>query len=180
MEEEIWKDIYFIDNMGIIYDYRGLYQVSNMGRIKNIKNDRILKKTLNNNGYETVCLGCNDDDEYKQKRFMVHRLVAYMFVPRGKRTQNVVDHINTIKTDNKAENLKWVTQKENMNNENTKENIKKARENIFGSVELEDLLNIYDVEQVAEIINITKEQNPSINSIYDILIIVKEKLNKSF
>ena len=111
---------------------------------------------------------------------MVHRLVAYMFVPRGKRTQNVVDHINTIKTDNKAENLKWVTQKENMNNENTKENIKKARENIFGSVELEDLLNIYDVEQVAEIINITKEQNPSINSIYDILIIVKEKLNKSF
>ena len=65
MEEEIWKDIYFIDHMGIIYDYRGLYQVSNMGRIKNIKNDRILKKTLNNNGYETVCLGCNDDDEYK-------------------------------------------------------------------------------------------------------------------
>ena len=111
---------------------------------------------------------------------MVHRLVAYMFVPRGKRTQNVVDHINTIKTDNKAENLKWVTQKENMNNENTKENIKKARENIFGSVELKDLLNIYDVEQVAEIINITKEQNPSINSIYDILIIVKEKLNRSF
>lgn len=111
---------------------------------------------------------------------MVHRLVAYMFVPRGKRTQNVVDHINTIKTDNRSENLKWVTQKENMNNENTKENIKKAKENIFGSVELEDLLNIYDVEQVAEIINITKEQNPLINSIYDILIIVKEKLNKSF
>lgn len=103
-----------------------------------------------------------------------------MFVPRGKRTQNVVDHINTIKTDNRSENLKWVTQKENMNNENTKENIKKAKENIFGSVELEDLLNIYDVEQVAEIINITKEQNPLINSIYDILIIVKEKLNKSF
>ena len=179
MEEEIWKDIYFIDHMGVIYDYRGLYQVSNMGRIKNIKNDKILKKTLRN-GYETVRLYCNTDDEYKQKGFMVHRLVAYMFVSRGKRTQNIVDHINTIKTDNRAENLRWVTQKENINNENTKENMKKARENIFGSVELEDLLNIYDVEQVAEIINITKEQNPSINSICDILIIVKEKLNKSF
>ena len=35
MKKEIWKDIYFIDN-GIIYDYRGLYQVSNLGRIKRL------------------------------------------------------------------------------------------------------------------------------------------------
>ena len=34
--DEIWKDIYFIDN-GIEYDYRGLYQVSNLGRIKSLK-----------------------------------------------------------------------------------------------------------------------------------------------
>ena len=34
--EEIWKDIYFIEN-GVIWDYRGLYQVSNLGRIKSLK-----------------------------------------------------------------------------------------------------------------------------------------------
>lgn len=34
--QENWKDIYFIDN-GIIYDYRGLYQISNFGRVKSLK-----------------------------------------------------------------------------------------------------------------------------------------------
>ena len=36
--EEIWKDIYFIEN-GVEWDYRGLYQVSNLGKIKSLKNE---------------------------------------------------------------------------------------------------------------------------------------------
>ena len=52
--EEIWKDIYYVDNINNeIIDYRGLYQISNLGRIKSLNNkksknqykkERILKR----------------------------------------------------------------------------------------------------------------------------------------
>ena len=35
MEEEIWKDV-IIEKNGIVYDYSGLYQISNFGRVKNL------------------------------------------------------------------------------------------------------------------------------------------------
>lgn len=127
--EEIWKDIYFIEN-NIKYDYRGLYQVSNFGRVKslercyysgknhNIKKnikEFILKQRLRSN-YPAVTLLLYG----KQKTFSVHRLVAHMFCD-GYFNGAEVDHINTIKDDNRAENLRWVTCKENCNNKLTKQ-----------------------------------------------------------
>ena len=42
--KEIWKDIFYVDNRNNeIIDYRGLYQVSNFGNVKNIKTNKILK-----------------------------------------------------------------------------------------------------------------------------------------
>ena len=120
--KEIWKDIYFIEN-GIKYDYRNLYQVSNLGNVKSLnynrsKKEKILKKTKNKYGYSIITLYKNR--EYK--KFKEHRLVAHMFCD-GYFDGAEVDHINTIRDDNRADNLRWVTSKENSNNELTKEKL---------------------------------------------------------
>ena len=120
MKEEIWKDIYFIDN-GIIYDYRGLYQVSNLGRIKRLdsyffnrfKNvyvkGHIVKLYKNKKGY----LKCHLTKNAKRKTFSVHRLVAQAFISNPNNLPQV-DHINNNKEDNRAINLQWITNEDNM------------------------------------------------------------------
>ena len=123
-KNEIWKDICFIEN-NIIYNYKGLYKVSNIGRIKSLidnhgnRRDKILKVIKDKDGYLMVNLYKNK----KGKRLKVHRLVAHMFVD-GYFDGAEVDHINTIRDDNRVENLRWVTKEENMNNPLTKENQK--------------------------------------------------------
>jgi hypothetical protein len=112
--EEIWKDIYYIDSITHeTVDYRGIYQVSNYGRIKNIKYNRILQGTkYGKYGHIRIYLykpNCN------RKRYLIHRLVAHMFLlnPLNKPQ---VDHIDTNPTNNHVDNLRWVTCKENNNN----------------------------------------------------------------
>lgn len=85
---------------------RDNYSVSNYGEVRNDKTGRILKQTAHSCGYSMVMLGRKTSPLY------VHRLVAEAFVdnPDGK---PYVDHINGVKTDNRAENLRWVTPSEN-------------------------------------------------------------------
>lgn len=103
---EIWKDV---------VGYEGIYQVSNMGNVKSLDRvtsdgRRIKGVILNGNicyGYVYVNL--------QGKSCRVHRLVAQAFIP-NKNDKPCVDHINTIRDDNRVENLRWVTHKENCNN----------------------------------------------------------------
>ena len=105
--EEIWKDI---------EGFEGLYQVSNLGRVKGldrISNGNKLKGKIilggkDTKGYRFVCLHKNG----QRSLFRVHRLVAYAFVPQinGK---DYIDHINGIRDDNRVENLRWCTHQEN-------------------------------------------------------------------
>lgn len=102
MNEE-WKDI---------EGYKGLYQISNLGKVKRFyKNGKIkiLKPRLNHKGYERVSLCKNSNDH---KEFCVHRLVGKTFIenPLGKPQ---INHINGNKLDNTIYNLEWVTPKEN-------------------------------------------------------------------
>lgn len=120
MSEE-WKDIYFEEN-GKTWDYRGLYQVSNTGFVKSLNykktgKEKILQQTKNNKNYLTVSFRKNG----KEKRFLVHRLVAIHFVPNPE-NKPCVDHIIPISEGgtNNADNLRWTTQKENLNNEISK------------------------------------------------------------
>ena len=85
------------------------YVISDDGVVENRKG-KPLKQFKDKNGYLEVSL-CKDA---RQKTFSVHRLVAIAFVenPEGHKT---VDHINGIKTDNRACNLQWMSAKDNLN-----------------------------------------------------------------
>ena len=120
MEEEIWKPI---------KGYEGLYEISNLGRVKSLNyrktgKEKILKNIERSNGYLMVNLYVKG----KCKKFSVHRLVAETFIPNPE-GKPCIDHINTIRNDNRVENLRWVTHEENNNNPLTK---KKHSENHTG------------------------------------------------
>jgi hypothetical protein len=99
--KEIWLDV---------IGYEGLYQVSNLGNVRSIKNKkpRLLKAFVNKNGYKYVGL-CKDAIK---KDYTNHRLVLLNFLP-NKKNKRTVNHINGIKTDNRLCNLEWATDSEN-------------------------------------------------------------------
>ena len=73
------------------------------GRTKEIKPHK------NTDGYMQVHLCKNG----KTKTFLVHRLLATAFIPNPE-NKPCIDHLNGIRDDNRLENLRWVTHKENM------------------------------------------------------------------
>lgn len=100
---EIFKDI---------PSYEGMYQVSNLGRVKSLKlnGEKILKPVIGRNGYLQVKL-CNKE---KQKNVKIHQLAAMAFLnhtPCGHKI--VVDHKNNDKQDNRLSNLQLISQREN-------------------------------------------------------------------
>ena len=88
------------------------YEISNLGRIRRTKNNRTkyLKPEVLKKGYLRVSIWENGT----RKRILVHRLVAQMFIPNKDKTKTQIDHINNNTSDNRVENLRWVTPKENV------------------------------------------------------------------
>ena len=114
MKVEIWKPIN-------ISSFEELYMVSNYGNVKSLKKElkngsgyftkkeRLLKKHINNKGYEYLYL----TNKYKRKKVYIHRLVAEAFIPNPDNKKEV-NHIDCNPLNNKVNNLEWMTHKENM------------------------------------------------------------------
>jgi hypothetical protein len=109
---EIWKDI---------VGYERCYEVSNLGRIKNVERqcktknnsirtirERILKSYIHKNGYSYTRLSKNG----KVKGFRTHRLVAQAFIPNPEEKFGT-NHKDGDKTNNEVINLEWATNSEN-------------------------------------------------------------------
>lgn len=109
---ETWKPV---------LGYEGLYEVSDLGRVRGLertKNNRgaiqhvsgrIMQQRPNHKGYLTVHLSKNGVGARKP----VHRIVAEAFI-QNPDAKPQVNHISGVKTDNRATNLEWVTNSENM------------------------------------------------------------------
>lgn len=104
MDNEIWKDV---------KGYEGLYQVSNLGRVKSLDYDGSKKERImspyNVHGYSRVRL-FNDK---KRVSTSVHRLVAGAFISNPE-NKPFVNHIDGNKSNNKIENLEWCNNSENL------------------------------------------------------------------
>lgn len=139
--EETWKDI---------KNFEGLYQVSNLGRVKSLTRirsnnncvyrGRILKSQLNNCGYEMIPL-CKES-----KRFLksIHRLVAQAFIPNPDNLPEV-NHLNG-KNDNRAESLEWNSKSDNMHHA-TKNKLIRKGENVntakLTQIQVKEIRNKY-------------------------------------
>ena len=125
--QEIWKDI---------KGYEGLYQVSNLGRVKSLRYNRLMSLRTDYRGYLDVMFSV----DAKTKRYKVHRLVAQAFIPNTENKPQV-NHKDENKQNNNVENLEWCTNEYNSNYgtvrerrlktalKNRKENPKKYKKN---------------------------------------------------
>jgi hypothetical protein len=96
-ENEEWREIIFDNN------YSG-YFISSLGRIKNKKNIIMENYKIHHSGYIYTRINYN--------KYAIHRLVAMMFIPNLE-NKPFVNHIDGNKTNNKLDNLNWVTCYEN-------------------------------------------------------------------
>jgi predicted transcriptional regulator YheO len=172
MQNEVWKPI---------QGFEGIYEVSNFGRIKSLSRiviggkgkmqqvtEKILANTTDKKGYLVVRL-C-DSVNKKSGTFKVHRLVASAFI-LNKGNKQQVNHINAVKSDNRVENLEWVTPQENIEH------------SVINGLQDYDskriAINVYKnglfVETLKGINTVAKKLRIGKNSIYSVLLNQKPK-----
>lgn len=102
-KNEVWRNV---------PTYEGLYEASNMGRIRSVTNSNYQGggKILSSKSKQYVVVRLFRKGIFKA--FRAHGIIAEIFIPNPENKPQI-NHINGIKTDNRVENLEWVTQDEN-------------------------------------------------------------------
>jgi hypothetical protein len=109
---EVWKDI---------KGYEGLYEISNLGRIKSMwrkkesqllfgfyQNGRIITTHTHKN--KSIIVSLRKDS--KHKRHYLHRLLAIAFIPNP-HNKPCINHLDGNRSNNEMDNIEWCTYKEN-------------------------------------------------------------------
>lgn len=167
MSKEVWLPI---------KGFGDRYSVSNLGRVKSSdmvmnnphgtktkKKGRILVPNKDAKGYGIVALCFNG----YRKTYKVHRLVAIHFIPNTYNKEQV-NHLNGIKLDNRAENLEWCTNRENIIHaySNGLVNLQRGESHHNSKLKREDVLLIIKRIDSGEIMRtIAEDFNVSIASI---------------
>lgn len=165
LQEEIWKPIIYRE-----VDYTGIYEVSNMGRVRSLKQRvKLLKPIKKSTGYTCVSLG--------KVKPHIHSLVANAFLTNRKKGF-VIDHINNKRADNRLSNLQIITHRANVTKQIEKASLMPCGaysiRNKFGvQIRLGSPLfkmGVYnDIDEAAkayEIAKFTYEQNEIINDVF--------------
>jgi hypothetical protein len=96
--------------------YNLFCSVSDNGEICDRRTGKVWEGTLNSQGYRQTEIYVSENGNLRKKQFRVHQLVAQCFLPRVDAPGLVIDHINGIRTDNRAINLRWCSHTVNNNN----------------------------------------------------------------
>lgn len=161
-DNEVWKDI---------TNFERIYQVSNKGNVRsleryvycksknkpNIIKECILKQRLDKYGYLIVNLKKNQKSHIRK----IHRLVAEAFI-ENKQNLETVNHINGIKTDNRVENLEWLSFGDNARHR-TKKLLVKPK---LSKIEVLYIFNNLDKKTKTQI---AKDLNVCRNTVLDII-----------
>lgn len=127
LPNEEWRDV---------VGYEGLYQVSNMGRVKMLERkvlanksirtikEHLIKQNFSEKKYLNICLWHKN----KGKTFFVHKLVLNAFKPKESDDLEC-NHLNEIRTDNRIENLEWISHMDNLKYGSRAEKHRKAMTN---------------------------------------------------
>lgn len=146
---EIWKDV---------VGYEGLYKVSSIGNVLSLrrKTQRLLKPKINKFGYYRLTLS-----NKKPKCYVSHRLVAIAFIPNPNNLPTV-NHINGIKTDNRVENLEWMSYFDN------NMHAKYTGLNGEGKLTPDRVIEIYNKVQSMSTKDVAKEYGVCVHTVRDI------------
>lgn len=148
LEGEIWKDV---------VGFEGLYMVSSLGRVISLSRPtfngscqyftkpRVITPCPKSNGYLVVSIY---NKPQQRKTHHVHRLVAESFCENPYNKPHI-DHINANKNDNRAENLRWVTQQENNKNPLSSIKISRALKGKVGNKNSHPIVSINESGEVA-------------------------------
>jgi len=139
-----------IEEFRDIQGYEGLYQISNLGRIKSLKfkKEKILKCIEEKDKYLIINLY-----NKKQKMHKVHRLVLLSFKPEEYFEGAVCNHKNSIRCDNRLDNLEWCTPKENIHH-----GIKNGFINVVGENNKSSKLKEHQIQVIRNLYKVLKNQ----------------------
>lgn len=122
------------------------YEVSNLGRVRNIKSGRILKPKLHRDGYLMHGLYGYD----KRKNLLLHRIIATAFIDNPDEKPQV-NHIDENKLNNDLSNLEWCTERENaIHGTRTKRGAEKRSKKVIQLDLNDNVLNEFESMKQAE------------------------------